>query len=158
MKTSILTLRFTRRAIGAAAISAGELSLLDGRFLSPLPMERAIPSALRYIDKLLELTHPTTVAIDAPGSDGSTLASALRTEVERRLLSLGIPILVLDRSDILAAFGVTRVVDRRQLRELMEILWPGMDRVKGKVKPYVADAAAGALFSECQVALDGIDP
>jgi hypothetical protein len=158
MTDSILTLRFTRRAIGAAAIRGGELSLLDGRFLTGSTRERSIAGALRYIDKLLELTRPTVVALDSPSAEPSTLAGALRSEVERRLLAENVPVLTLNRQELLAAFGVTRVIDRRQLRELIDILWPDLERVKGKVRPYVADAAAGALYGECQVAFGGVGP
>lgn len=149
---SILTLRFTRRAIGVAVIRGGEMFLLDGRFLNPRP-ERTLPAALRYLEMVIEQTKPTAIAIDAPGSDGSTLAERIREVVERLARDRRIPLLVLERSDILSSFGVTRIADRRTLRELIQILWPGIEDVTRKVKPYVADAAAAALYAECHVEL-----
>jgi hypothetical protein len=130
------------------------MSLLDGRFLTGRS-ERTVPGALRYINKLLELTAPTTVVIDAPGSDGSTIAADIRREVEHLLSLRRISMLTLDRTEILSAFGVTRIVDRRELRDLIAILWPDMERIKGQVRPFVADAAAGALVAECRVELEG---
>src|SRR5688572_29096646 len=106
MTHAILALRFTRRAIGAAAIRQGEMTLLDGRFLSPRP-ERVVPSALRYLDKLLEIVKPTLVAIDAPTAGRHTRGLLLLAEVEALLATRGIPLLRLDRHDLLAAFGVT---------------------------------------------------
>ena len=153
MKQTILTLRITRRAIGAAAIRAGEASLLDGRFLSG-PVERAIPGALRYVQKLIALTEPATVAIDAPKSEHSTLVSQLTDRIEAIIHEQHRTLLRLERQDVLAAFGVTRVIDRRQLRELVAILWPDTTRVAGNVKPFVADAAAAALYGEARLALD----
>lgn len=153
MKESVLTLRFTRRAIGAAAIRNGEMSLLDGRFLSPRS-DRMIPSALRYIEKLIQLTSPTTVVIDSPGHDESTIAARLSHETQQFLLSRQIPVMTVDRAEILSAFGVRRVIDRRQLRELLDILWPELKGITGKVKPYVADAAAASMYAECTLALN----
>lgn len=154
MKYSILTLRFTRRAIGAAAIRNGEMSLLDGRFLSA-HSERTIPAALHYIDKLLGLTMPTVVALERAHATTDTVAGRVREAVEQRLTDKGVAILHLERNQIVSAFGVTRIIDRRKLRELVEILWPDLKGVRGEVKDYVADAAAGALVVECDVALDG---
>jgi hypothetical protein len=154
MKYSILTLRFTRRAIGAAAIRDGEMSLLDGRFLTSRP-ERSIPAALRYVDKLVGLTSPTVVALEGAETELGTLAGRVRAAVEQALAERGVDTLHLDRHQVVAAFGVTRVVDRRELRELAEILWPELKDIGGRVKDYVADAAAGALVAECEVVLDG---
>ena len=155
MNISILTLRFTRRAIGAAAIRNGEMVLLDGRFLNAAH-ERTVPAALNYLTKLLDQTEPSAVAFDAPETSDSleTLSGQVKSAMEALLTSRGIPILHLRRSDILEAFGVKEVVDRRQLRELMDILWPNLQQMRGMVKPYAADAAAAALVGECSLTLD----
>ena len=77
MNTVILTLRISRRAIGAAALVRDELTLLDGRFLNSRP-ERTVPAALRYVLKLVDLVKPAYVVLDAPGADnGATLSAAL---------------------------------------------------------------------------------
>ena len=144
---AILALRFTRRAIGAAAITGGDMSLLDGRFLSPRP-ERTIPSALRYVEKLLDLVRPSVVAIDAPAV-ADTRGAALITEVTGLLERRKVAILRLERHDLLAAFGVTRLHDRRELRELVRILWPDLQSVT-KSKPHVTDAAAAGFFAETE--------
>ena len=152
MNTNILTLRVTRRAIGVAAIRSGEASLLDGRFLSG-PADRAIPAAVRYVTRLLALANPGTVVLDAPTGDPSTLVTRLTHDIEAIVREQGRTLLRLERHDILTAFGVTRVVDRRQLRELVAILWPDMAHVVSKVRPFVADAAAAALYGETRLAL-----
>jgi len=157
MMPTILTLRITRRAIGAACIRGGEASLVDGRFLSG-PTERAIEGALRYVRRLISFAQPTTLVIDAPHGEQSTLTSRLTSDIEAVAHDEQHAVLHLDRKDILAAFGVTRVVDRRQLRELIAVLWPDTSRVTTKVRPFVADAAAAALYGETVLALTPRQP
>ena len=152
MTDRILALRFTRRAIGAAAIAAGEMTLLDGRFLSPRP-ERVVPSALRYVETLLDIAKPTLVAIDAPAHAG-TRGSGLVAEVERLLTQRAVATLRLERHDLLSAFGVRRLNDRRELRDLVRILWPDADWAR-RSTPHVIDAAAAGFFAETEAAPKG---
>jgi len=153
MTETILTLRISRRAIGAAVIRGGELTLLDGRYLNSTP-DRTIPAALRYLDKLFGMTHPTSVVLDAPGiRDPRSVASRLVHAAQDTFREHGIPVTLLDRADILRAFAVTKVVDRREARELARILWPDVRKITGTVGPYVADAAAAAAYAECSQAL-----
>jgi len=153
MNDRILTLRITRRAIGAAALSAGELTLLDGRYLNPRP-ERIVPAALRYLTKLLDLTRPDRVVLDAPSADEmSTMTGRIVDASMSVIAERGIPVVAVSRLDILNAFGVTRITDRREARELARILWPDVQRVTGKVQPYVADAVAAAAYVECRLTI-----
>jgi hypothetical protein len=92
MIETILTLRISRRAIGAAVIRAGELTLLDGRYLNSTP-DRTVPAALRYLDKLFGMTHPTSVILDAPGTrDPRSLASRLVAAAQETFLQHGVPV------------------------------------------------------------------
>lgn len=153
MSEIILTLRITRRAIGAAALKDGELSLLDGRHLNSTP-DRTIPAAVRYLRKLLALTRPTRVVLDAPGREDATSTTArLLVALDEVLTQAQLPVLTVDRLDLLTAFGVQRLVDRREVRDLARILWPDLERVGGAVQPYVADATAAAAYTECRLAL-----
>jgi hypothetical protein len=153
MTEILLTLRISRRAIGAAVLRSGELTLLDGRYLNSTP-DRTVPAAIRYLDKLLKMTHATLVVVDAPGSNDPKSATFRVLAAARELfLSNGVPLVLLDRVELMRAFTVTSVVDRREARELARILWPDVLKVTGTVQPYVADAAAAAVYTECSNAL-----
>ena len=153
MTDIILTLRLSRRAIGVAVLKAGELTLLDGRYLNQRP-ERTIPAALRYVEKLFRVTHATCVIVDAPGHNSpQSVTAALFEAIQRICQERGVPIAVVDRHDVLSAFTVRSVVDRREARELARILWPDLRVVTSKVEPYVADATAAAMYAECCNAL-----
>ena len=139
MTQVILNLVFVPQAIGVCVISHGEVTLLDSKFFNPRP-ERVVPSALRYIDQLLQLVKPTQVNLDTR-SIYQTLELILLAEIERRLLMRRLPVLRLDRHDLITAFGVTRFSDRRQLQELVRILWPDLER------PYPDGAAQTTVLS-----------
>src|SRR5688572_11790219 len=99
MIETLLTLRISRRAIGAAVLRAGELTLLDGRYLNSVP-DRTVPAALRYLEKLLQLTHATSVVVDAPGVNDERSVTFRVLQAARDLfLSHGIPVVLLDRAD-----------------------------------------------------------
>ena len=65
MNTRILSLRVSRRAIGAAIITADGLTLADGRHLAS-GATRAVPAAVRYVDRLLNGSGINAVIIDSP--------------------------------------------------------------------------------------------
>ena len=158
MNPTILTLRISRRAIGAAALSREELTLLDGRFLNSRP-DRTIPAALRYIHKLVDLVRPTYVVIEAPmaSEDSPTLTARLVTAIAEALRTRNLEVWRMNAHDVLAGFSIARVVDRREARDLARILWPDLERVSRKVQPYVADATAAAVYTECRLAT-GVKP
>jgi hypothetical protein len=158
MIDTLLTLRISRRAIGAAVLRGGQLTLLDGRYLNSVP-DRTVPAALRYLEKLLHLTHATSVVVDAPGMNDDRSVTFRVLQAARELfLSHGIQVILLDRADLMRAFTVTSVVDRREARDLARILWPDILKVHGTVQPYVADAAAAAAYTECLSALRPLSP
>jgi len=152
MTGTILTLRITTRAIGAAALHGAELTLLDGRFLNSR-RDRTVPAALRYIRRLLDIVKPSYVVVDAPSRDDpSTIACALVTAILETLRGTTVEVWLMRTTDLLAAFSVSSVVDRREARKLAQILWPDLTHVSRQVQPYVADATAAAVYAECGLA------
>src|SRR5438094_10427488 len=101
MRRPILTLRISRRAIGAAVLVDESLRLIDGRHL-PSRRERAYVAAARYVERLLDLSKPGTVVLDAPqlanvGSD------RLLAAVESVLRDRHVTPLIIRRSELLNA-------------------------------------------------------
>lgn len=60
----ILTLRVSRRAVGAAVLTGEDLVFTDGRHLSSR-RDRTVVAALRYVERLCEEMQPG--ALDLPG-------------------------------------------------------------------------------------------
>jgi hypothetical protein len=149
MKTCVLSLRISRRAIGAAILAADDLILSDARHLPSTP-ERAKAAATRYVERIL--TESITAAIvDAPGRGVSATTDALCDQLGALLRAKGLTVLAVVKADILAAYGASALHTRGDVRALVASYWPTLERVRGPAKPYAIDAAAAALYGECQV-------
>lgn len=151
MKTEILSLRVSRRAIGAAILQPDRLVLSDGRHLPSAPT-RAIEAATRYLERMLR-TSLTVVIVDAPRRGVSTTTDAVLNAISQLLASRGLTPVVIGKGDVLAAYGVSALRTRSEVREVVAEYWPELGNVRGQVKPYAVDAAAAALYGECRVAL-----
>src|SRR5438876_6660535 len=81
MKETTLALRLSRRAIAAVVLDADELTFIDGRHLTSRK-DRALTAAERYLRRVLELTTPTEIVIDAPAKETSTTNALLQTALE----------------------------------------------------------------------------
>jgi len=156
MTRSILTLRISRRAIGAAVLNGDALTLLDGRHLTSR-RDRAAMAAIRYLRRVLDLAKPDGVVIDVPRSpsvDSDRITSAIATTLHERQIHP----LVVGKSDILGAYGVHPVRSREQLRQVAQSFWPELQKLTGRVQPYVVDAAIAALYAESRLALHQPSP
>ena len=151
MKTNILSLRVSRRAIGVAVLDAETLTMSDARHLPSTP-DRAKAAASRYVDRLLTPTL-TAAVVDAPGRGVSATTDAVVDQIADLLRAKGLSVLTIVKGDVLAAYGISTLQTRGDVRALVASYWPTLDRVRGPVKPYAIDAAAAALYGECQIAL-----
>ena len=152
MTRHILSVRLNRRAIGAVVLTDETLTMTDGRHLTS-ERERAVPTAVRYIDRLLEQSGATAVVVDAPSPVEGTITKRLLDGIISLLSSRGVMPLLITKADILAAYGLSPVRTRSQVREIVSGFWPELGNISGRVKPYAADAAAAALYAECRVEL-----
>ena len=151
MTRPILTLRISRRAIGATVLVGDALTLIDGRHLTSR-RERASVAAVRYVERLLDLAKPEGVVLDVPrlsANESDRVASAITATLHDRQLSA----LLIGKSDVLSAYGVRPLRTRVQLRGIVNGFWPELQRIAGRVQPYVADAAVAALYAESRLAL-----
>lgn len=149
MKAPILALRVSRRAVGAAVLRDESLTFLDGRHLTSTK-HRAVAAAVRYLARVLELTTPHSLVLDAPHDSGSTTDQILAAFRETRG---AIPCAVIPTADLLTAFGVPALASRAQLRDVARRLFPQAAPRVRSVTPYLLDAAALALLAETLTAL-----
>jgi hypothetical protein len=152
MNAPVLTLRITRRAIGAAVLAGENFTLMDGRHLTSR-RERASVAAVRYIERLLDLSKAGRVVLDA-SQPTEVESGSLVSVVEAVLRDRQISSLIIGRADLLRAYGVRALRNRAALRALATSFWPELARYAGKVRPYVVDAAVAALYAESRLALN----
>ena len=151
MTRPVLTLRLSRRAIGAAVLSGETLALTDGRHLTSR-RDRASVAAARYVQRLLDISKAGRVVLDAPQAsigDTDSVVSAVTSALRERQIEA----LVIGKSDILTAYGMRPLRTRVEVRHLINGFWPELARLAGKVQPYIMDAAAAALYAESRLAL-----
>ena len=153
MTPTLLVLRISRRAIGATALSDAGFTLADGRHLSSRP-DRTVVAAANYVVKLVDLTHPTCVVVDAPPRVEGRTTARIVGGVEALAHARGIQLLPVTKPDILATYARRGLRNRRELRDLIRQFWPELARIAGRVEPYVIDAAAAALYAECRMTLE----
>lgn len=151
MKLEILSLRISRRALGAAILQPDGLVLSDGRHIPSTPT-RAVLAATRYVERLLRPSI-TAVIVDAPRRGVSTTTDSVLNAVNELLTSAGLTPVVIGKTEVLAAYGIAALRSRKELREVVAGYWSDLANIKGRIKPYAIDAAAAALYGECRVAL-----
>lgn len=151
MNNPVLTLRISRRAIGAAVLTGEELSFIDGRHLTSAK-SRAVPAALRYINRVVDLVRPRSIVVDAPREPGSTTDQILEELLKQ---TDGSPVEVLPVANLLVAFGFPALETRADLRAAVLQMFPQFDDVRLSVKPFLLDASAAALHAESATALAG---
>jgi hypothetical protein len=151
MKLEILSLRVSRRAIGAAILRPDGLVMSDGWHIPSAP-SRAVAAVARSVERWLR-PSVTTVVVDAPRRGVSATTDSILDTIAERLSSSGLHPMVLSKADMLGAYGVVALRTRAEVRELVVHYWPDLAGIRGRVQPYVMDAAAAALYGECQVTL-----
>ena len=156
MTAPILTLRVSRRAVGAVVLADEAVTFRDGRYLRS-NRESALTGLSRYVQMLLALTKPTTVVVDCPHHPGSS-TERLFIALGDLLRNHGMMVRSVTTGDLLSAFGVTGLDSRLELRRIAEPLFSELSTFEGKVKPYVIDAAASALYAESHAALGESPP
>lgn len=153
MRPTIVTLRVNRRAVAVARLVDEGLALADGRHLTS-HRESAVEAAGRYVEKLLDLSRPTHLVIDAPQATGDGVTAQILGRLEALAGRRGVSMLVMGKVDILRAFGVRPLASRVELRQLVRNYWPQLSGLTSRVEPYVVDAAAAALVADVRMVLE----
>lgn len=153
MRATILTFRVNRRAIGAAALDGESIRWADGRHLTSR-RDKTVLAATRFVHRLLADAAPTLVVVDAPTSGGGAISQAILDHIHQTVAGLGIEVMAVTKTELLNAYGLHPLRNRRALREIVRGFWPELGSIRGKVEPYTVDAAAAALYAECRVQLE----
>lgn len=146
MTQRYLGLRLSRRAVAGVLVDGDTLEYADGQHVSS-NHERALRASLRYLDKLLNFTHPTVLVVDAPVSRPGSTAAQIRDELRKRAVERELRWISVPTTDLLNAFALRPLRNRKEVRELIRHYWTWTPD-RGRVEPYILDAAATALHGE----------
>ena len=151
MKSPILCIRISRRATAAVVLADEQLAFYDGRHLrSNTPA--ALKGIARYTELLLNQTRPASIVLDCPMKGGSS-TNGLAAAVKAVATGANLPCYEIDSAALCLAYGLAKAVTRLQMRSLVEPMFTELATFRGKVKPYIVDATAAALFVESGTAL-----
>ena len=127
MNTRILSVRVSRRALGAAVLTPEGLALADGRHLSSKTTKASV-AASHYLERLLSTAGVTAAVIDAPEQSAGGVTAAVLERLRAMLAEKGVPVSMVGRSDLLVAYGLQPLRNRNELRDLVQEYW--MDLVQ----------------------------
>lgn len=155
MSRTLLTIRINRRAVGAVVLDNETLAFSDGRHLTSRS-DRTVEAATRFLEYVLTLTKPALLVLDAPRGTADSTASRITSAITEMLTRTGVELLPVSRSEVLAAYGLRGMKNRQELRQLIRQYWPELATIRRKVEPFIADAAAAALYADCRVSLERV--
>ena len=142
-----LGLKLGRRLVAAVAISGEEFAFQDSRFV---PRRAQLTSGFsRYLQQLLQQVNPSIVYFYAPGGDEG-LTRELVSVLEAETAAAGVNTKRLTKTDVFGAFGLAPLKTRRELRDLLQNLWPTLSEGKVHRQAALAEAAAVALVGDLQ--------
>ena len=143
-----LGLKLGRRLVAAVAVDGEEFAFQDSRFV---PRRAQLVSGFsRYLQQLLRQVSPSAVYFYAPGAN-ATLTHDLIGLLEAEAAAAGITARPLNKAEVFGAFGLKPVKTRRELRDLLQNLWPVLSEGKVHRQAALAEAAAVALVGDLQV-------
>lgn len=137
--STLLVLRIERRCIAVAVFLGTHLDYTEVRHLSS-SKDKALGSAVRFVDWLLHCFKIDSAALETISSPGNIHRRTLSDAIEKTLRDNLLSIYRIPKSEVFAAFGEPRLRCRRELRELVVGIWPILTGGGGKA--LVQDAAA----------------
>lgn len=155
MTPRVLTLRISRRAVAAAQLTGEALTFATGQHLTSRG-GRAVVAVTKYLGRIMDATSPSLIVIDTPLRPAGSISDRIMTAIEELVVGRGLQILSVHKPELLTAYGLTSLRNRKELRAVVTGFWPELTQVIGRVQPYVADAAAAALYAETRLELERI--
>jgi hypothetical protein len=138
----ILGFKLSHRLVSAAGLHGESFSFRDTRYVG---VRRSSPATLAaYFHRVLSQTTPTAIYAYQPGGrdrSSDALLQALETEAAR----LGISVHLLDRAEVMTAFGVMPLRTRDEVLEALLHIWPAVGEAVAPKQHCLAEAAAVAL-------------
>ena len=102
----------------------------------------------------MDQVRPGRLAVYVPERPRA-LTGALLDHLKQLSQGSGLPLQMVTKAELLAAFGLPALKKRAELHAIIEQLWPTVREVGKAVKPYIADAAATAWLADTMPAVPG---
>ncbi len=142
----LLCLRVERRSVTAVIMDGDRIHYVQTRQLAS-DRERAVASAIGFMNRLLSEFEPESAAIE-PSPNGDIQRAALTEAIITVLRQLGVPVWEISKNQLFEAFGYPPLRSRKELRQTICSIWPALAGTNGK--HFVQDSAALGLYVQTE--------
>ena len=143
----MLAVRVERRSIAAAVFCGERLEYTQMRHLSSTK-EKALSSAVGFVDWLLESFAIESVALEALASAEEIQRRTLTDEITKTLRDHMLLIWQIPKAELFAACGHPALKSRKEVREMITTIWPVLAGTQGQT--FIQDAAALGLYVQTE--------
>lgn len=141
---NLLSLRIERRTIAAAVFIGMRLDFTNSRELSSNP-EKAEASTLGFLDWLIQNVQCESAALELE-TEFEIRRGALNACAQKLLRGHGVSLWEVSKRDLLPRFGLPPLKSRKELREIVQSIWPVLDPHKAGI----LDATALGLYVQTE--------
>jgi hypothetical protein len=143
----LVALRVERRSVAAAIFRGHRLEYTQIRQLSSAK-DRAFVSAVGFINWIADSFELDSAALESVEVGDASHRCALHNVIERTLRDQVLPIWMVSKQELLAAYGHPPLKRRKELRAVTTGVWPVLAGTNGK--SFIQDAAALGLYVQTE--------
>lgn len=143
----LAAIRIERRAVAIAILQDEHLAAPPQVRQLSSNSDKALGSAASFISRILEKYPLGTAALETIPCEAEVLRGDLMEIISHVLVEQSIGIWEVPKLDVLASFGHPHPRFRKQVRQVISAIWPGVNGSFGA--PLIRDALALGLY--CQV-------
>jgi hypothetical protein len=147
-RSLLCAIRIERRAIAVAILNGDHLQHIDAKQLSFMP-DKALESASTFMARrVVDRFKFASAALEVIPNGHEKQRQLIHDSVLRALRPKAIGILEISKEELFQAFGYPPLHSRKELREIMEGIYPALGPEPGQ--PWTHDAAALGLYVQTE--------
>lgn len=140
----LLAVKVERRAVSIAVFTGTQIDYTQTRHLTST-WEKAEGSAIGFATRILQNFEVDSAALERIPAQQEIQRIALTRSIKSALRGLLLPVWEIDKHLLLKAFGTVPLRSRRELREVVQTIWPILGDDDG-----ILDASALGLFIQVE--------
>ena len=143
----LLALRIERRSVAAAIFQGDHLEYTQVRQLSSAK-DKALGSAVGFINWITDHLPVDSATVEAIEIGEEFQRRTLHEAIMQTLRDRVLPAWMVSKKDLFAAYGYPPLKSRKELREVISMMWPVLAGANGKT--FIQDAAALGLYVQTE--------
>ena len=144
---TLAAIRVERRSVAAAVFNGDHLEYTEVRQLSSVK-EKARASAVGFVSWIAESFQLDMVTLEGIETGDEFQRAVLQEAIEATLREEVIPIWIVSKQDLFAAYSYPPLKSRKELRTVITSIWPVLEGASARV--FIQDAAALGLYVQIE--------